>query len=69
MGYMPKSRTRRGPYSKPSRINSEMEMILNQVGGLANLSYIIDAIERYMNGEIQEMELGQEVRRLWARRR
>jgi len=68
-GYMPKTKGRRKPYQQQSRINSEVDMILNQVGGVVNLSYIIDAIERYMQGEIQEMELGQELRRLWHRRR
>jgi hypothetical protein len=68
-GYMPKTRSRKSPYPQRDRINSEVDMILNQVGGVVNLSYLIDAIERYMQGEIQEMELGQELRRLWHRRR
>ncbi len=68
-GIMPKQRRKKSSYPQASRINSEVDMILNQVGGVMSLSYIIDAIERYMAGEIQEMELGQELRRLWARRR
>jgi outer membrane receptor for Fe3+-dicitrate len=68
-GYMPKTRSRKLPSPQRDRLNSEFELILNQVGGVVNLSYIIDAIERYMSGELQEMELGQELRRLWARRR
>jgi len=68
-GYMPKRKSRRTPFQQQTRINSEVDLILNQVGGVVSLSYIIDAIERYMAGEIQEMELGPELRRLWARRR
>jgi len=68
-GYMPKQRRAKSAYPQASRINSEVDLILNQVGGVMSLSYIVDAIERYMAGEIQEMELGQELRRLWARRR
>jgi len=69
-GYMPKTRSRKmSSYPQRDRISSEVDLILNQVGGVVSLSYIVDAIERYMAGEIQEMELGQELRRLWARRR
>jgi len=68
-GYMPKQRRVKPSLSQASRINSEVDLILNQVGGIVNLSYLIDAIERYIQGDIQEMELGQELRRLWARRR
>ena len=68
-GYMPKVKSRRKPFRGQTQLNTEVELILRQVGGIANLSYLIDAIERYIQGEIQEMELGQELRRLWHRRR
>lgn len=67
-GYLPQTRRRSG-YSHQNRINTEVDMILKQVGGVMNLSYLIDAVERYIRGEIQEMELGQELRKLWHQKR
>ncbi len=68
-GYMPKTKSRRTGFKGQSRMDSELEIILRQVGGLANLSHLIDAVERYIRGDLQEIELGQELRRLWARKR
>jgi len=67
-GYLPQKRSRRSAPAPQTRMDSELELILRQVGGLANLSYLVDAVERYIRGDIQEMELGQELRRLWSRR-
>lgn len=50
-------------------LNAELEIILQKTGGQVVLSHMIDAVERYIQGDIQEMELGQELRRLWARKR
>jgi len=68
-GYLPQKRRRRTAPSTQSRMDSELELILRQAGGLANLSHLIDAAERYIRGDIQEMELGQELRKLWARKK
>ena len=68
-GYLPSKRRRRTTSSPQSRMDSELELILRQTGGLANLAYLVDAVERYIQGEIQEMELGQEIRKIWSRRR
>jgi hypothetical protein len=67
-GYLPPKTRRRSSPSPQTRMDSELELILRQVGGLANLAYLVDAVERYMRGDIQEMELGQQLRKLWARK-
>ena len=50
-------------------MESELELILQRTGGLVHLSQMVDVIDRYIKGDIQEMKLGQELRRLWHRGR
>ena len=67
-GYLPQTR-RRKSYPRRDQISTEVDMILKRTGGVVTLSRMIDAVERYIRGEIQEMELGQELRRLWHQKR
>ena len=48
-------------------MNTELELILQKTGGQIALNHIIDAVERYINGEMLEAELGQILRKHWPR--
>jgi len=47
--------------------NTELELILQKTGGQIALNHIIDAVERYIDGELLEAELGQILRKHWPR--
>ena len=49
--------------------DADLEAILQKVGGPVSLAMIIDAVERYINGELLEAELGQILRQHWPRGR
>ena len=64
----PRYRGRSSKHSRGDMVSTELESILNRAGGIANLSNILDAIEQYIKGDLQEMELGQKLRGLWNKR-
>lgn len=49
--------------------NTELNMIVQRAGGVDILQKYMVIVERYLFGEITEMELGQELRRLFHQRR
>ena len=60
----------RDPHAEPcgGRISdADLEGILQKVGGPVSLAMIIDAVERYIDGELLEAELGQILRKHWPR--
>lgn len=54
--------------SPPAR-DLRPERVILAAGGEANVSQILAEIERYIYGEINELELGQLLRKLWPRGR
>ena len=51
----------------PQDLSAEWSQIERRAGGLANLLGILRGVERYVEGEIAESELGRVIRRHWAR--
>ena len=64
----PGSQDRRVGSPREDLVKTELEEILHKTGGLAQLSHMVDAVERYIQGELLESELGQILRRHWPRR-
>ena len=64
----PESQGRRVGSPREDLASTDLEEILHKTGGVAQLSHMIDAVERYINGELLESELGQILRRHWPRR-
>lgn len=48
-------------------LNEELNEILRKTGGPANLARMIEAVERYILGDLLETELGRILRQLWHR--
>ncbi len=46
---------------------SQLESLIHHVGGKENLVAILESIERYIAGEIVEIELGRIMRQIWSR--
>jgi len=70
--FQPRENVRTYPRrSRSSRSNSrsvDLDRIVQRAGSVDNLQKYMVVIERYLFGEITEMELGQELRRLFHRR-
>jgi hypothetical protein len=64
----PKYRDRGGRYSQGDSVSSELEDILQRTNGVVNLSRIVQAVEDYIHGDLEEIELGQKLRKFWPRR-
>ena len=47
---------------------NELEVILQRTGGVENLANIIKVVDDYIHGELEEIELGQKLRKFWPRR-
>jgi len=60
---------RRSRYSRSNTNRAELDMIVQRAGGVDMMKKYMDILERYLFGEITEMELGQELRRLFHQRR
>lgn len=56
-------------YSRGSTLDSELQGILQKTGGVVNLSHILQAVEEYIHGDIEEIELGRLLRKHWPRTR
>ena len=54
--------------NRPSTNRAELDRIVQRAGGLDRVQQYMTVIERYLFGELTEMELGQELRRLYHRR-
>ena len=48
--------------------NDQLIQIIQAVGGIDNMSEIVEAVDKYINGTIVETELGRRLRHLWPRR-
>ena len=59
---------RRTRTNRPYTNRAELDMIVQRAGGVDRMRQYMVVIERYLFGEITEMELGQELRRLYHRR-
>ena len=55
-------------YPRSNIANAELDLIVQRAGGVDHIREYMVVIERYLFGEITEMELGQELRRLYHRR-
>ena len=55
--------------SRASTNRAELDRIVQRAGGVDMINKYMVIIERYLFGEITEMELGQELRRLFHQRR
>ena len=60
---------RRSRYPRANTSSSELDRIVQRAGGVDMINKYMVIIERYLFGEITEMELGQELRRLFHQRR
>ena len=54
--------------NRPSTNRAELDRIVQRAGGVERIQQYMTVIERYLFGELTEMELGQELRRLYHRR-
>jgi hypothetical protein len=61
--YFQRSRSNRSNLS-----SSRLNQLVQRIGGVDILEQYMTVVERYLFGEISEMELGQELRRLFHRR-
>ena len=59
---------RRSRYPRSNTSNAELDRIVQRAGGVDMMKKYMDILERYLFGEITEMELGQKLRRLFHRR-
>lgn len=59
---------RQDDYSPGGTVGSELTGILQRTGGVVNLSRIVQAIEDYIHGDLDEIELGRLLRKHWPRR-
>ncbi len=50
-------------------LDSQLAEILRASGGVENLREIVSAIQKYIEGELLETELGQILRKRWPRGR
>jgi len=64
----PRLSSPRRRYPRSSIANAELDLIVQRAGGVDRIREYMVIIERYLFGEITEMELGQELRRLYHRR-
>ena len=55
-------------YPRSNIANAELDQIVQRAGGVDRIREYMVVIERYLFGEITEMELGQELRRLYHKR-
>ena len=55
-------------YNRSNTATAELDLIVQRAGGVDVIRQYMAVIERYLFGEITEMELGQELRRLYHRR-
>ena len=62
------SSPRQSRYPRTNTRSSELDRIVGRAGGVDQMRQYMVVIERYLFGEITEMELGQELRRLYHRR-
>jgi hypothetical protein len=56
-------------YQGDGSVGTELNAILNRTGGVVNLSRIIQAVEDYIHGDLDEIELGRLLRKHWPRPR
>jgi len=59
---------RRSRYPRTSSRSTDLDKIVQRAGGVDVLNKYMLVVERYLFGEITEMELGQELRRLFHQR-
>lgn len=55
-------------YSPGGTVGTELTAILQRTGGVVNLSRIAQAVEDYIHGDLEEIELGRLLRKHWPRR-
>ena len=55
-------------YNRSNTNSAELDRIVQRAGGVDMMRQYMVVLERYLFGEITEMELGQELRRLYHRR-
>ncbi len=66
--YGSRSTIRQMDYSNSDSLDPHLVALLQDVGGIENLEKIVQAIDRYITGEIVETELGRIMRQLWTKR-
>lgn len=65
---IPTESKKRKVYFQKGPTKNGLDALLQRTGGVDNLAKIIKVVDDYIHGELDEIGLGQELRKIWPRR-